>query len=128
LGKTTILFKEYDTLRAELIARSTHWYQLGGIAIAVIGWLVARPFDKPTIIALPVVMILGAFFAVTLARDVYFLANRLRELEAEINMIAGSELLKWETRYGGTASKSYFWRTHGKRVLRATSIIRLGPL
>lgn len=61
----------------------------------------------------------GAFFAVTLAGDVYLKAHRLRELEGEVNALAETELLKWETYYGGTASKTYFWRRRKRAVPRS---------
>src|ERR1700722_3367680 len=110
--KIDILLKEYDSLRSELVGRVTYWYQLGALAVLVLGWVALCPLDKRTAIILALLVSLGTFFAALLARDVRILGKRIRQLEKEINTLAGADLLKWETHYGGSATSTYFWRRH----------------
>lgn len=95
-----ILFKEYDTLRAEILGRANNLFQLLTVAIVAMGWLLSHPQDT----ALPVALCVSIFailaFGVLIWRAVHLAARRLRELEREINGLAGKDLLKWETSWG----------------------------
>jgi hypothetical protein len=107
-----ILFKEYDTLRSELVSRINYWYTLAGLALLAFGWLVQRNQwrDPVTYVALVLLVIAGTCFALLLSRDVRLIAARIRELEAEINQLAGRDLLKWETRLGNAKISNYLKR------------------
>jgi cardiolipin synthase len=117
-----ILFKEYDTLRQQVVVRITHWYQLGGAFAIVVAWLLAHPPAGGWVIPLTVLTFAAAFFGGTLARDIHIIAERLQELEAEINKLAGAELLKWETHYGVAAYKHYLSRPRPKPKKRKPKI------
>jgi hypothetical protein len=41
----SILFKEYDALRTEVLGRTSHGHQIGAIGAVVLTWLLARPID-----------------------------------------------------------------------------------
>src|SRR5882724_9724933 len=108
-----ILFKEYDTLRQQIVTRSAHWYQLAGAFAVIVVGLLSHP-PPGWVIPLASLAVAAVIFGGTLARDIHIVAARLQELEAEINNLAGAELLKWETHYGAAAYMSYFWRTKPK--------------
>ena len=110
-----VLFKEYDTLRAEIISRTTNAHQLltifAGLYVGVFSWLVSRP-GLMTIQGLSVlggvtvafVLVLVGVNRWVIQLDINRAAARLRELEAEINRLCGAELLKWETHWGGAVT------------------------
>jgi hypothetical protein len=99
-----ILTKEYNSLRTEVMQRTTSIYQLLGVGVTVsvaISVLGAAYSPKTAAVAF-------TFFAIIIAvlfRNVEFhineLATRLRELEQAINELAGTTLLEWETKRGG---------------------------
>jgi hypothetical protein len=112
-----ILFKEYDTLRAEIISRTSSSYQLLGLWFAGGTWLVFHKQD-PLFWRSIGLFSLATFGMMTVIRkDTRDLAKRLRMLEREINELAGRELLKWETHYGGGIF----------RLFRRASLRRLVP-
>jgi hypothetical protein len=122
-----VLFKEYDTLRTEIISRTSNAHQLATVFavlwVGVFSWLVSRIGITPRGIA-ALVGVTVAFVAVLAAvnrwviqLDISNAAARIRELEAEINRLCGAELLKWETHWGGgrygAAPKETFKLIHG---------------
>ncbi|MBV9762834.1 MAG: hypothetical protein JO340_19905 [Acidobacteriaceae bacterium] len=104
-----VLFKEYETLRTEVISRISHWYQLAGVAAVVAGWMLTHQTAN-YILYWSLLGVATIVFAVLLRRDIHICSLRLRQLESEINSLAGQELLKWHTHYGASASPTYFWR------------------
>ncbi len=100
-----ILFKEYDTLRTELIARGAQvfqWFALVAVlAAALVTWVGSHGWNNPRFW-----FILGAFSAsliyirIQIHRDVWQAAARVRELEKQINDLAGAQLLTYETSHG----------------------------
>ena len=100
-----ILFKEYDTLRNEIVARTNNGYQLltiGGVLSAgLIGWLSQHRFDRTLWLVLSIFAVVLLVSAALLVGDIRMLGLRLQELESEINKLAGAELLKWERTWGG---------------------------
>jgi hypothetical protein len=99
-----ILLAEYNTLRIECQHRLTLFIQSTGIALTVVIGLVGVAITNAQ---LPALYYLGGgalfFYAVLVVLidiNVAQLAKRVRELEGEINKIAGERLLKWETEYG----------------------------
>ena len=107
--KVLILFKEYDTLRTEIIARTNNCYQLWVAAAAAVAWLTSRQLEL-TLLALTAT--LGLIFlaaAGALYRDINALSCRASTIEAKINLLSGGEeLLEWETRWGGYSPNGWF--------------------
>ena len=104
-----ILFREYDTLRTEIISRTEIGYKLWGFGGAAGAWLITR-YDEPTFLT-TLVLLSSVFGILTMMwfRDVNNMASRVRAIEAEINNLAGGkELLQWETRWAG-AVKGHLW-------------------
>jgi hypothetical protein len=101
-----VLFKEYDTLRAESISRANNGFQVIGVGVALgatlLTWIGSHGLDRTFWLSFGVFIffVCGSLFVIT--RDTAWVAFRLRQLESEINNIAGGELLKWETHYGGS--------------------------
>lgn len=106
-----ILFKEYDTLRTEIIALTGYMYQVIGYGAAVSGALIAwgagKGFESKfwflVIVFWGLVVLLWLLLHVAIAR----ITEHLREVEADVNRRAGAELLKWESR----KSPSRLWLT-----------------
>jgi F0F1-type ATP synthase assembly protein I len=100
-----ILFKEYDTLRNEIVTRTNNGYQLvaisGALAAGLIGWFSQHYFDRTFWLLLSVFAFVILVAAVLLIVDLRRLSLRLQELESEINKLAGTDLLKWERLHGG---------------------------
>jgi hypothetical protein len=97
-----ILFKEYDTLRQEVISRTTNGYQMAAmvaaLGAALLSWII---IGKPPswlwiliVISTTTVLVTTAF---GLHGEINWLDARLCELEEQINTIAGKRLLIWET-------------------------------
>jgi hypothetical protein len=101
--KVKILFHEYDTLRTEVIHRINNGYQLIAGVTGLLIWLVSHAGVNWRFCIL-----LGISVAVVLVlwrgiyQDIKTIARRLRELENEINKLAGETLLVWETRWSPT--------------------------
>ncbi len=101
--KINILLTEYSTLRDELLQRNTILNQTFGIAAifatAALSLLATSLFEVGIIMIVNLPLPL-AFFTLMLRFDTDAAANRVREIEARINEIAGSRLLVWETDNG----------------------------
>jgi cardiolipin synthase (CMP-forming) len=117
-----ILFKEYDTLRKQVVSRISNWYQLAGAFAITVGWLLSRPPSMGWLGPVAGLTFAALVFGGTLARDIHICAARLQELEVEINKLAGAELLKWETHYGVAAYTWYFWRKRPTRKQRSSRV------
>jgi hypothetical protein len=104
-----ILFKEYDTLRAELISRTVGGFQLISIiavlSTALLAWGGSHPGSKVLWGGIGVLCVAAGLFFYIAYRDTNLLARRIREIESEINGLAGDrELLKWETHFGASVT------------------------
>jgi ABC-type transport system involved in Fe-S cluster assembly fused permease/ATPase subunit len=96
-----IIFKEYDTLRTEIIALTGHMYNVIGfgaaISAALLAWSTSQGFDFRfwflVFVFASVVWLLWMMLHVAISRN----AERLRQIEAEVNRRAGDKLLQWET-------------------------------
>jgi len=108
--KVRILLTEYSALRAEIVARMNHGYQLLVVAVAAMAFF-ATLWTNSTWQMLSLVgtlMALGYAFACWfILRDIHKLASRLREIEIDVNDRAGEDLLLWENLSGG--AKTGFW-------------------
>jgi len=109
----TILFKEYDTLRAEVLSRSNSHHQLVAIAVTLIVGTLAFGFSKVDFqqgffnanFYVLIVLVIGIIFAALIAarisaRNTGRLGRHVATLEKRINALVGAELLTWETLHG----------------------------
>ena len=102
--KAQILLHEYNTLRAEVLSRYVAQFQSGGVAsIVLLGifTLFANIGFSFWFLGL-VVLDLALFGAVLIWIDIDIAkaAGRLREIETQVNALAGETLLRWENQYG----------------------------
>lgn len=98
-----ILQCEYAALRAEIVARTGFGFQTAGIALAGITWLMQQQLENRTWYFWLIMAFVGLCFVVAIfvnARDISRAAQRIKELEHEINSRAGEHLLVWETLSG----------------------------
>jgi energy-converting hydrogenase Eha subunit C len=109
MDQISILFKEYDTLRAEILTRTNNGYQLMTVMAGALAWLLSRPVNRMFFVSLTVVGLLLVLFVAALWRDIHMISARLQELEHDINELAGKELLRWETRWSG-GPLGWIWR------------------
>ncbi|MDC0675076.1 hypothetical protein [Nannocystis radixulma] len=106
-----VLFKEYDTLRAEILQRISNRLKCVAFTGALGG--VAMFSDKP-VDATKYVLLLSSIFVLMFAWMqlgdlIARCARRIAEIEAEINAKAGETLLRWESEKRGS---SFFHRIH----------------
>ncbi|MFA6054721.1 MAG: hypothetical protein WC769_05025 [Thermodesulfovibrionales bacterium] len=105
INKIQILLHEYDTLREEILTRSSHGILLFGVAIVLFVWLIIRDkVERRLLIACIIIICLLGGVGWTINRDISKAASRLRELEKDINHRVGEELLIWETKWGGAVT------------------------
>ncbi len=99
-----ILFKEYDTLRSEIIARTSGGYQLIGISTilftAALSWLGSKGIGPTFWVVFALFLGVPVVFRRVTRRQVLRIAGRVREIENTINALAGTDDLKWERFYG----------------------------
>jgi hypothetical protein len=105
--KIGILFKEYDTLRTEIIGRAAGGYQLIAITAvifaAVLGWRASREPDWIFWAGIGLVIATAVFFSWWTRRDINIIARRIRDIEKKINELSGETLLIWESELGSMA-------------------------
>ena len=105
--KIEILFKEYDTLRAEIIGRTAGGYQLIAILAiifaAILGWRSPHGPDQMFWVAIGVLVGSAIVFGWWAHRDINMIARRISDIELQINEFSGQTLLIWETQLGGMA-------------------------
>jgi len=105
-----VLFKEYDTLRAEIIARTTGAFQLvmvtAIIFTALVSWWPSHSHDSHVVfwIALVVGFIAGAVVFYLQRRDTNKLALRAAQIENEVNHLIARDVMQWENILGGAVT------------------------
>jgi Na+/H+ antiporter NhaC len=107
-----ILLHEYDTLREEIIQRWVGMQQQISIGVIVLLGIITVLFSNQiqhprdyilySLLAIAVCVFIYAMWQV--GRDSGKAAERVREIEREVNLRAGAELLQWETHWGGGAA------------------------
>lgn len=113
--KIQILLHEYDTLRDEIIQRWVGTQQQISIAVLVfIGIItvlfsnqIKHPRDYVLYGTLGVAVCIFFYAMWQVDRDTRKAAERVREIERDVNARAGEELLQWESRWGGAVAG--FW-------------------
>jgi len=98
-----ILFKEYDTLRTEIIARTSSGFQLVAIFSGLVGALIAwGASGHATAISICLLIFalaaVGVWFILAAFIPLSAVARRVAEIEIEVNRRAGSTLLNSESR------------------------------
>lgn len=107
--RVEVLFKEYDTLRTEIIGRTVGGFQLIGIiallASALIAWVGAHPLTRVFWVCLAILVFAAAFVYYIAYRETNAAAKRIRSIEAQINeLLGGEKLLQWESRFAGAVT------------------------
>ncbi len=109
----TVLLKEYDTLRSEVLLRTTsgfHLVYVGAVLVtAMVGWVAVKGLDYPWPYFYGVVIaILGAsmgFASYLNYRDLHKNVGGIKRIEARVKELSGAnDLLVWETFFGGYAT------------------------
>ena len=110
--KLTILMKEYDTLRTEILQRSRQRFAFLGLIGAGAGYVLfkATSLKEFQILGLTVAVVLMACIWMQLGNIIVRCSNRLAEIEIQVNQIAGEDLLKWEHEKRGS---KWHHRIHG---------------
>jgi len=99
--KVTVLLKEYDTLRQEIVGRISNRFGLVSFGSALVVFLVTQqpPRGRLVVVGLWVVFLLVLWWrAGVLIRRC---SKRIAEIERKVNSLVGEDLLVWETRIGG---------------------------
>lgn len=108
-----VLLAEHATLRAEIIARIGHAYQLMAVGAASIAFLAgtAAPSSYSYWICAAAVTAVIALGFWTFMRDMRKAGARIREIELDVNDRAQEDLLVWENVWGGEIT-GYFGPAH----------------
>jgi hypothetical protein len=128
LGKVQVLLAEHATLRAEIVARIGHVYQLIGAGVTVLtvllitlnpfkltflGNVASRSDQKRSqiLFASMAALFLCVFLWSTASyvRDANRIAQRLREIELDVNDRLKEDLLIWENLWGDSATGFWWW-------------------
>lgn len=103
LQRISILLKEYDTLRTEILQRRAAGFALAPILAAIVGWLGYRILEGHRYTAIAVaVMTLCALFVGPKFMNIRIrrCSARLQRIEQRINSLAADDLLEWESKWG----------------------------
>jgi hypothetical protein len=98
-----ILLSEYAALRAEVVARTGFGFQIAAVAFALISWVFSTLLSERPWYFWIILAVIAACFAAAIfvnVRDLTRAANRLAQIEHEVNSRAGEHLLVWETLSG----------------------------
>jgi hypothetical protein len=110
--KIRIVLAEHSTLRAELVARFGHAYQMIGYGVAAIVLLTAlKPSAHVFWFMLSLVLFIFGFALWVYWRDILKAGRRIREIELDINSRAKEDLLVWENLWGA-GSVGFFGPGH----------------
>jgi hypothetical protein len=106
-----LLLVEYNTLRAEILRRSSWQIQMWIVAVAqavvILGFSVLYNCIYAGIILIVIAAIPFAFGLLYNDQDIRIVAAHLRTLEARINALAGTEIFSWERKVGGLRPIGY---------------------
>jgi hypothetical protein len=112
--RISTLLKEYDTLRAEILSRINHRWQMLGLIGVIVSFISARDGSTLSLDLVPAYAMILLLFGLWLRSDFHLdvLSVRIAEIEKKVNEIAGETLLEWETR---GARRLLFGRLRGRR-------------
>jgi hypothetical protein len=123
--KLQVLLAEYNTLRAEILTRTSNGFQVTSIIAGLVAILLQWPLGPRFWmgVTLGVVLYICSLWIILSATAK--LAARLRALEQIINVLVGEELLMWERSYGSAQIGPYgFLVRLARRIGRALGIAR----
>lgn len=107
-----VLLKEYDTLRVEVLNRLNNSFQIGAIGITAGTWIASQPNStRPSLLIIILLVVVFLSSAITLWRDLYFVARHIADIEREINRLAGVTLLTWESYLSPGSRGPFGWVT-----------------
>jgi hypothetical protein len=96
-----ILLHEYDIRCHEILNRTSNGFQLLAVGAALTVWMFSNEHpDARFWIAFALAIIVLSLTSWSIVRDIRKAAQRIRELEKDINARAGDKLLVWETYWG----------------------------
>jgi hypothetical protein len=109
--KVTVLLKEYDTLRQEIVGRINNRFGIVSLGSALGVFLVSQQPTRGRVALIGVwaVLILVLWWRTGLL--ILRCSKRIAEIERAVNLLVGDELLVWETR-GGRSWMRLYGRQH----------------
>lgn len=119
--KIHVLMVEYSALRTETIHRYNNVYQLLAVGAVLFVWLLSHPNGMGFWVGLGSSSAVLAVLSWSLRLDISNAAKRVREIEAEVNDLAGEALLVWESLWGGDV-RGFFGRR--KPALRPRTYVQ----
>jgi hypothetical protein len=120
-----VLLAEYNTLRSEILTRTSNGFQVTSISAGLIAILLQWPLGVRLWMGLTLGVVLCACCLWIILSATAKLAARLRALEQIINDLVEEELLTWERSYGAAQIGPYgFLVRLAKRVGVAFGIAR----
>jgi hypothetical protein len=102
--KVRVLLAEHAGLRAEIVARIGHSYQLLAVGTTAMTLFIALSTMPHRRLYWAIVIAIGMIFSFALWvcwRDSQRAAARIREIEIDVNDRVGEDLLVWENLWGG---------------------------
>jgi len=110
--RVTVLLKEYDTLRTEVLARIRSRFELLTVSVAALGFLLSRKDTAAELLVLSgiVVFTLHTYFGWSIAK----INHRLADIESQVNRRVADEVLVWESQM----SSNFFIRFRQLRTTR----------
>jgi hypothetical protein len=100
--KVRILLAEHSALRSEIVARMGHVFQVAAVGATGVAILIGLN-KLPSLYAILAILLVLAVALWFISRDIWKAAERLREIEIDINDRAGEDLLVWENLWRSTS-------------------------
>ena len=118
-----LLLVEYNTLRTEILRRSSWQIQIWIVAVVqivvILGFSIIYDYIYSGLLMTLLSSLPFVFGLLYNDQDIRIIAAHLRTLEARINALAGNELFTWERKVGGLRPIGY--RERLRRLFSRTS-------
>ena len=118
-----LLLVEYNTLRTEILRRSSWQIQIWIVAVVqsvvILGFSIIYDYIYSGLLMALLSSLPSVFGLLYNDQDIRIIAAHLRTLEARINALAGNELFTWERKVGGLRPIGY--RERLRRLFSRTS-------
>ena len=118
-----LLLVEYNTLRTEILRRSSWQIQMWIVAVVqivvILGFSIIYDYIYSGLLMTLLSSLPFVFGLLYNDQDIRIIAAHLRTLEARINALAGNELFTWERKVGGLRPIGY--RERLRRLFSRTS-------
>jgi hypothetical protein len=110
--KVQILLSEHSALSTQIIHRTNNTFQLLAVGGALFVWCASqRQIDFRFWLSVVACVVLVLTVLGLIRRDTFIAAARIRQIEQDINIRVGEELLEWETRWGGAVKGNMIRRS-----------------